>query len=679
MKKQNNPSIKAHLLRGALYLLLLSVGTLLAFFHPEAPANVSHRTLTFAERVSYQRAIEEVYWRHRIWPRPDPKPLLDAVMPQAQLEKKVADYLRNSQVLENYYQQPITAEQLQAEMDRMAKHTRQPEVLHKLFEALGNDAFVVAECLAKPVLAERLVVDLSAQDNTGRFESARSKELRNVSMTRTVASAAYTLPRIGEGNPPCTDDSWTATSIINAPDGRQVHTVVWTGSEMIIWGGVSPSGYLNTGGRYNPSTDSWTATSTANAPTARYVHTAVWSGSEMIVWGGSNGSDLNTGSRYNPGTDSWTATSTTGAPVGRIYHTAVWTGSEMIVWGGSNGSDLNTGGRYDPSTDTWTATSISNAPAARYLHTAAWTGSEMTVWGGRNGNSFLNTGGRYNPSTDNWTATSTIGAPDARWEHTAIWTGTEMIVWGGTNDSTGGRYNPGTDSWTATSSINAPDGRAFHTAVWTESEMIVWGGYHDSSYVNTGGRYNPSTDSWRATSTTNAPDGRAFHTAVWTGGEMIVWGGGADITYLNTGGTYCAAAPSPTPTPTPTPMGCSVTSPACGTIVHTQPTDFIIDLSDPVDPAAVQPSDFTVNGSPADGDIIINGNLTIIFHFNTSPVVQGQNTMHIPACAFNCGNGCVQEFTCTFTYQAPTPTPTLTPRPTPTPRPRPSARPRPTP
>ena len=76
-------------------------GTLLAFFHPEAPAKASHPAaagLTFAERVAYQRAIEEVYWRHRIWPneRHDPKPSLDAVMSQAQLEKKVSDYLRSS-------------------------------------------------------------------------------------------------------------------------------------------------------------------------------------------------------------------------------------------------------------------------------------------------------------------------------------------------------------------------------------------------------------------------------------------------------------------------------------------------------------------------------------------------------------------------------------------------------
>src|SRR5678816_624604 len=70
------------------------------------------RTLSFAERVSYQRAIENVYWRHRIWPkeRPDRKPSLDAVMSQAQLEKKVEDYLRDSQMLEDHWQRPITTE-----------------------------------------------------------------------------------------------------------------------------------------------------------------------------------------------------------------------------------------------------------------------------------------------------------------------------------------------------------------------------------------------------------------------------------------------------------------------------------------------------------------------------------------------------------------------------------------
>ena len=72
---------------------------------------------------------------------------------------------------------------------------------------------------------------------------------------------------------------------------------------------------LNTGGRYNPGTNTWTATSTTNAPDCPSFHTAVWTGSEMIVWGGRiTAGVFNTGGRYNPSTDSWTSTSTTNAP-----------------------------------------------------------------------------------------------------------------------------------------------------------------------------------------------------------------------------------------------------------------------------------------------------------------------------------------------------------------------------
>src|SRR5882724_8971317 len=66
----------------------------------------------------------------------------------------------------------------------------------------------------------------------------------------------------------CSDDTWTATSTTNAPARRQYgHTAVWTGNEMIVWGGAdfgSPPTYFNTGGRYNPLTDTWTATRTIN-------------------------------------------------------------------------------------------------------------------------------------------------------------------------------------------------------------------------------------------------------------------------------------------------------------------------------------------------------------------------------------------------------------------------------
>src|SRR5437899_832501 len=143
-----------------------------------APATGSNPTLTFAERVANQRAIEDVYWHHRIWPneRPDPKPSLDAVMSQAQLENKVADYLRKSQALEDYWQRPLTAEQLQTEMDRMAQNTKQPEVLREVFAALGNDPFVIAECLARPALADRLLTSWYAYDQRIHSDLKQSAE-----------------------------------------------------------------------------------------------------------------------------------------------------------------------------------------------------------------------------------------------------------------------------------------------------------------------------------------------------------------------------------------------------------------------------------------------------------------------------------------------------------------------
>ena len=238
-----------------LLILLLSVaassivaGTLLAFLPPNVPAKVSNQALTLADRVAHQHAIEEVYWRYRIWPdeRPDPKPPLDTVMSRAQLETKVMNYLRNSQALEDYGQRRITAEQLQAEMDRIAQNTKQPEILRELFEALGNDPFVIAECLARPVLSERMVANLYFHDKQPLDSSQASPE-NQMPKLMAAASANYTLPTISDAPNGCIDDTWTATSTANAPDGRVSHTAVWTGTEMIVWGGWNGTNSFNTG------------------------------------------------------------------------------------------------------------------------------------------------------------------------------------------------------------------------------------------------------------------------------------------------------------------------------------------------------------------------------------------------------------------------------------------------
>jgi N-acetylneuraminic acid mutarotase len=240
-------------------------------------------------------------------------------------------------------------------------------------------------------------------------------------------------------------DSWQVTSTTGAPSGRSHHTAVWTGSEMVVWGGYrsDPFSHYNTGGRYDPLMNTWVPIAETGAPTPRREHVAVWTGSEMLVWGGWNGAtEYSSGGRYTPDTDSWQPTSTADTPLGRHALSAAWTGTELLVWGGEywNGSTfsyLNSGSRYNPASNAWAehAFTTSGAPLGRYNHTGVWTGVHFLVWGGRNNAEDLNSGGLYNPETDNWSTTTTVGAPTPRMYHTAVWTGNEMVVWGGSTGS----------------------------------------------------------------------------------------------------------------------------------------------------------------------------------------------------------------------------------------------------
>lgn len=585
----------------------------LRIVHRSHAASTKRQSLTFEDRVAAQRAIEEVYHRHRLWPRenPQPKPPLDEMLPEAAIRAKVEDYLRKSSALETYWQRAVTPDELQAEVDRMARNTHQPDTLRELWAALGNDPAIIAECLARPRLIEQALRERYATDE--RFHGdLRRRAQAELSRPATSGERREVVWRLASGD---ADDSqfavrnpqlqmldaeqWRAQiaklqrifgaerfnpqsafsrgrnpqwSALQEDDERFYAVMILEQSAERVkaamvewrktpfdewWSGVRGQMEMAAlaGDEYRlPEIaavaapcggDAWTATSTTGAPSERLFHTAVWTGSEMIVWGGSGGG--NTGGRYNPATDSWTANvTTTGAPNGRYGHSAVWTGSEMIIWGGfnpSNNSYLNTGGRYNLATNSWTANvTTAGAPSARQLHTAVWTGSEMIVWGGDDG-SIVNTGRRYNPATDSWTAnTTTTGAPSPRFEHSAVWTGSEMIVWGGASNgtvNTGKRYNPATDTWTADiTTTGAPIAREAHTAVWTGSEMIVWGG---NPAGNTGKRYNLTMDSWTAnTTTTGAPSSRAGHTAIWTGNEMIIWSG---TNGGNTGGRYSITPP----------------------------------------------------------------------------------------------------------------------------------------
>jgi hypothetical protein len=60
------------------------------------------------------------------------------------------------------------------------------------------------------------------------------------------------------------------------------------------------TGQLYSGGRYDPVGDAWTPTDVTGSPSPRTQHTAVWTGNDMIVWGGGEDGFLNTGGHYTP-------------------------------------------------------------------------------------------------------------------------------------------------------------------------------------------------------------------------------------------------------------------------------------------------------------------------------------------------------------------------------------------
>jgi hypothetical protein len=123
---------------------------------------------------------------------------------------------------------------------------------------------------------------------------------------------------------------------------------------MIVWGGVHypTSEYLNDGARFEPATGRWTPISTRGAPEKRSHHLAAWTGTEMVVWGGVTSECLNNGGRYNLAADRWLPLTMEQAPAPRYMmrpDSAIWTGDALLFFGGYDfNTEFGTGHRWMP-------------------------------------------------------------------------------------------------------------------------------------------------------------------------------------------------------------------------------------------------------------------------------------------------------------------------------------------
>lgn len=321
--------------------------------------------------------------------------------------------------------------------------------------------------------------------------------------------------------------------------GRYLHVTVWTGQELVVWGGITSlesDAVTNDGAAYDPQARSWRLL--PDSPLApRFASAAVWTGREVIIWGGAPDYErdpFEDGAAYDPRTDTWRTIAK--SPLGpRASDIALWTGDEMLVWGGAGGGDgpvfVGDGAAYDPDTDSWRPIlPPRREPTLNTSYEAVWTGSEMIIWGGDRGRGVRSDGWAFDPSTDAWRKLT--DAPlSARFNHSMLWTGNEVLVWGGASAggfeeplADGAAYDPAADSWQLLP-VAPITARGVHVSVWADDVMIVWGGRGagDDVFAD-GAQYSPGSDNWQ----TMAPAPilpRLNPTAISTGVDMLLWGG----------------------------------------------------------------------------------------------------------------------------------------------------------
>lgn len=332
------------------------------------------------------------------------------------------------------------------------------------------------------------------------------------------------------------------TSLSPSPvDDRTSASVVWTGTELIVWGGEgeSEANVLNTGAAFDPSTHTWR--DLPRAPIAgRSGHAAIWTGEEMVVCCG--GVDpMGPIAAYSPASNSWRLLQAQSELETIKYPAAVWTGERMIVAGGVAMGSHDAALQYDPAADRWYGTTEHSPVTIERQPDAAWTGREVVVVPREYTD---DPPAAFNPATGRWRAFPDPPLSLAIDKPAAVWTGDELLLWGvsrdadpsGAHSPVGARLNVDTGEWRpmADSPLGPVDWwqgtPGSNSATWdTERRrMIVYTGAighgrgeeTDENAATSVLAYYPDDDSWESLPSVSA---NYYHpTLVMAGDQLIV-------------------------------------------------------------------------------------------------------------------------------------------------------------
>ncbi len=175
-------------------------------------------------------------------------------------------------------------------------------------------------------------------------------------------------------------------------------TSVWTGTRLIVFGRRPLTHSADVAEAYDPARDAWSRLSPPAGPRYSPGYRAVWTGKEMLAFGGFHSV------AFNPTTGRW-------RELRRPLRDGiiVWTGVEAVGWGGGCcGDAFSDGAAYNPATGRYRKLARSPLALSSQRPMGAWTGRELIVFvsgfdpDGRPYPARLARAAAYNPATNTW-------------------------------------------------------------------------------------------------------------------------------------------------------------------------------------------------------------------------------------------------------------------------------------
>ena len=316
--------------------------------------------------------------------------------------------------------------------------------------------------------------------------------------------------------------------------GRLDASTVWTGREMIVWGGVtrSASGQAaprSDGAAYNPTTRKWRKI--ANAPSGVLGGggpAAAWTGSRMVIFVGNSPDGPSASATYDPRRNTWGRLPK--GPLGvREQYASVWTGRKLLIFGGHSGDSYArpTAAALNPATRSWRRLkALDPVVGLSRVNGAVWNGREAFVGGviyrppGHVSRPVLL---EFNPARNKLHEINLAKAPLNQRQRLQLdpvgWSGSGIVFWTGTSSSSTPvvRYTPATGYW---KSAKASPCKPYRQIAWIGRRLVVACG------TDTLEIYSARTDSWSTFKAGSSPlNSRKSSEITWTATNLIAWSG----------------------------------------------------------------------------------------------------------------------------------------------------------